>query len=29
MTIYDALYRWQRNLPGETHAWPPRSTGIA
>jgi len=29
MTIYDALYRWQRNLTGETHAWPPRATGAA
>lgn len=29
MTIYDALYRWQRSLTGETHAWPPRMTGGA
>jgi hypothetical protein len=25
--IYDALYRWCRELRGETHAWPPRMTG--
>ncbi len=24
MTLYDALYRWQRDLGAETHAWPPR-----
>lgn len=24
MTVYDALYRWQRDLTGETHAWPPK-----
>ncbi|HNB27362.1 MAG TPA: chromate resistance protein [Alphaproteobacteria bacterium] len=24
MTLYDALYRWQRDLRAETHAWPPR-----
>ena len=24
MTLYDALYRWQRDLIGETHAWPPK-----
>ncbi len=24
MVLYDALYRWQRDLGGETHAWPPR-----
>jgi rhodanese-related sulfurtransferase len=24
MTLYDALYRWQRDLTGETHAWPPK-----
>lgn len=24
MKIYDALYRWQRDLTGETHAWPPK-----
>jgi rhodanese-related sulfurtransferase len=25
MTLYDALYRWQRDLTGETHAWPPKN----
>ena len=29
MTIYDALYRWQRNLTGERHSWPPLMTGAA
>jgi hypothetical protein len=24
--IYDALYRWCRDLRAETHAWPPRMT---
>lgn len=24
MVLYDALYRWQRDLTGETHAWPPK-----
>ena len=24
MPIYDALYRWQRDLGAETHAWPPK-----
>jgi hypothetical protein len=24
MTLYDALYRWQRDLTGEAHAWPPK-----
>jgi rhodanese-related sulfurtransferase len=24
MKIYDALYRWQRDLTSETHAWPPQ-----
>ena len=24
LTIYDALYRWQRDLMKETHAWPPK-----
>jgi rhodanese-related sulfurtransferase len=24
MPIYDALYRWQRDLTTETHAWPPK-----
>ncbi len=24
MKVYDALYRWQRDLTGETHAWPPK-----
>jgi hypothetical protein len=24
MSLYDALYRWQRDLTGETHAWPPK-----
>ncbi len=24
MQIYDALYRWQRDLTQETHAWPPK-----
>ncbi|MBL9036537.1 MAG: chromate resistance protein [Rhodospirillaceae bacterium] len=24
MMLYDALYRWQRDLGGETHTWPPR-----
>lgn len=24
MPIYDALYRWQRDLTRESHAWPPR-----
>jgi rhodanese-related sulfurtransferase len=27
MTLYDALYRWQRDLGAETHAWPPRDIG--
>ncbi len=26
MKIYDALYRWQRDLTGEAHAWPPQET---
>ncbi len=25
MPIYDALYRWQRDLTAETHAWPPKA----
>ncbi len=24
MPIYDALYRWQRDLTKETHSWPPK-----
>jgi rhodanese-related sulfurtransferase len=24
MSIYDALYRWQRDLSQESHTWPPR-----
>jgi hypothetical protein len=24
MPIYDALYRWQRDLTQETHSWPPK-----
>jgi len=24
MMLYDALYRWQRDLVSETHAWPPK-----
>ncbi len=24
MPIYDALYRWQRDLTAESHSWPPR-----
>jgi len=24
LPIYDALYRWQRDLTTETHSWPPR-----
>ena len=24
--LYDALYRWCRELRGKTHAWPPRMT---
>ena len=26
MKIYDALYRWQRDLTGEAHAWPPKDS---
>lgn len=29
MPIYDALYRWQRDLTGETHSWPPKDTAVA
>jgi rhodanese-related sulfurtransferase len=28
MTIYDALYRWQRDLTGEAHAWPPKNAAM-
>ena len=24
--LYDALYRWCRELKGETHSWPPKMT---
>jgi len=24
LSLYDGLYRWQRDLTKETHAWPPR-----
>jgi hypothetical protein len=26
LIIYDALYRWHRDLRGETHSWPPIKT---
>jgi hypothetical protein len=26
LVIYDALYRWHRDLRGETHNWPPIKT---
>lgn len=29
MPIYDALYRWQRDLRGETHNWPPQAVSHA
>lgn len=29
MPIYDALYRWQRDLTGETHAWPPKDAAAS
>lgn len=28
MALYDALYRWQRDLTGETHAWPPKNVAV-
>jgi rhodanese-related sulfurtransferase len=28
MILYDALYRWQRDLTGETHAWPPKDAAV-
>ncbi len=27
LVIYDALYRWHRDLRGETHNWPPTQVG--
>ncbi len=27
--LYDALYRWCRDLRGETHSWPPTMTVAA
>jgi rhodanese-related sulfurtransferase len=28
MKLYDALYRWQRDLTGEAHAWPPKDAAV-
>lgn len=28
MRLYDALYRWQRDLVSETHAWPPKEMAM-
>lgn len=28
LPLYDALYRWQRDLTAETHGWPPRDVSL-